>query len=516
MCGLAGVAAAWVLLGGVVAENMAAPSWFYYRTYGGRDGDLNVPYVYNDLKDAVQNLDAQGYFGNTFPWNASMTVDCDTGDFHDNPSSTIQDYEFIAIHAHGTTPNCQTDQASFVLQKGAVPAELRPIHSRLKYGRGYLKWVSAQSCSWFETHWEDEGIYPLAMCNPVDCGDGIINGGANAAEPNAAAFRYFDYAQVPTWLIDEAQQMPWWYEDPANTTTHYLAEGATVSHTGIAVASGGGRYKRCKFNPCYFGGWYDDPSTDDRYHNANVLVLKVTAPGSSNDYKGRVTVRLGTSNTKGGRAADDVWAPNPNEAIATFDIYGSSGFSKEYRHVLADARGYKLPFGSFDGYNSCDLYLDFTNCTGGFTVDNLCFYYYPMEDDNVGVHMRALVDCHRSTMQGVHAIMGYSKPMVPACSNYSHFFERWLGVVGDPETGEAMSTALAYLSLGTWDLQGARARPVTRAVAVPHGPPGDKYYYAFETWADATDDPAPTGSCMILWVMPYFDQGNYWVNTGSN
>jgi hypothetical protein len=166
--------------------------------------------------------------------------------------------------------------------------------------------------------------------------------------------------------------------------------------------------------------------------------------------------------------------------------------------------------GSYDGYNSCDLYLEFTDCTGPFTIDNLGFCYYPLEDDGVTSKMQTLADCHSTTMQGVHAVMGWAMPSYASDYRFDEFFQKW--IVPDGQTGEAMSTVLAYLSLGTEVRASASMSDQvrTRAVAVPYGPSGDKYHYLYETWDEASSTAdAPTGKCMIAWAIPYFDNGGY-------
>ncbi len=309
MCGLAGVAAAWVVFAGVVGDGAAKPGYFYYRTFSTTEtgGPALFPeMVHTALHTKVQELETAGYFSGVGLSNGGWTVEYVPNNFHDTYHDPfdqhINYYDFAVIHAHGNPPNCATDQASFTLGPGMGTIE----HSRLKYG-GYnnmwLKWVWAQSCSWFDADFKRTGVRPVAMCNPLDCWYGVVNGGPDDGLGHSAAFRYFDYSEVPDWV---GEPHPFgWYDPPSNTVTHYLAEGVSVGHTSLTVGAAGGRYKRCKFNYYYHGLVWGDPCTDDDFNNANVLVLKASASGGSSERKGRITVRFGTSNTKAGRASDE-------------------------------------------------------------------------------------------------------------------------------------------------------------------------------------------------------------------
>jgi len=188
-------------------------------------------------------------------------------------------------------------------------------------------------------------------------------------------------------------------------------------------------------------------------------------------------------------------------SVAVFDIYGSSGSPREYRRRLT-RNGAPASFGDFAGYESCDLYLCFSDCSTDLTVNDLCFYYWPLEDPGVQDTMQVRVNCWQSAMQGVHAAMGWSEETFPGIQQYEEFVDKWLV--------DGMSTVQAFLSNET-DEDNCYSTHA-QAVAVPYGPPGgNTYHYLFETWADAGDGLAPSGSCMIAWCIPFFEYGYYWV-----
>jgi hypothetical protein len=44
-------------------------------------------------------------------------------------------------------------------------------------------------------------------------------------------------------------------------------------------------------------------------------------------------------------------------------------------------------------------------------------------------------------------------------------------------------------------------------MAVAAGPAGDEFHYINETWSSTSGAAAPSGSCYVIWCIPFFDGG---------
>ncbi len=487
MCGLAGVAAAWVLVfsGGGFRAGWCQPSTFSYLTLGlsdyeSRNGnfdwcDLKVGSMHYCLHKAVTD-NIGSWDQSTWFQNCGYRDDVMPVHFHDN-NCMMNYFDFVSIHAHSGPAHCDTDLGPFYIgdpwRDGGI-YRIRP--SMLKFGSHNLKWLFAYACDWFNVGESfNTNVWPLGMCSTT--GDGHLEFECYRGICGEGTARYFDRVS------------------PGETGTTYLAEGVNVQHTSLTVTGTSGRYKRCNFVPD------NTPhGVFQRTDNCNTIVLYASAPGSG--YKGQVQVRVGRLP----RAANEQW--DAGETIASVSVNGSRGAQYQYEVDLSGG------IGQYDGWDARDLYLCFSGCTAPITIHNVLLYYYPLHDDRVRQTMKERVSCYGSMMQGVHAVMGFTAPLDYYGSDVhsANFMKNWLS--------DGMSTATAFLSIPA-DRPHYYKPPdsppfmkvMSQAIAVPPGPPGEnRYYYLYERWEDAGDELAPTtGSCMIAWCVPYFDQGYYWV-----
>jgi len=442
------------------------PPYFWYHTYGvdvypPGAGNLNVGEYHSYLYSAVEanrqymqgvNISNQGYNNAITPAHVEYAY------------APLNNADFAVVHVHGQWPDCVTDDSPWWLSYSGVPRQ-----SRLALGGagwGFLKWLWAASCSNFDVRWQHINIQPVHMLPSLECFYGFATGGYGP--------RYFDGVG--------GEGLP-----------RYLAQGITVQQTSLQGCGSGDAYKRVRF-------FYRPPQglTTPLRKNNNLMV-KVSAPGSPYQLKGQMAVRLGALP----RVDSASWGPG--ETIATINVYGSMGAPREYR-VRLQRNGQPAYLGDFPGLDAYDLYLYFSNCQADLAVTDLAFFYYPLDDAGVQDTMRVRVNCYASTLQGVHALMGYSNvaSITLTKTRFAPFMTKWIQ--------QSMSTATAFLSQEQQDVGFAEGISRTApAIALPYGPTGDPYRYLWETWQSATDDPAPGGACMIVWCMPYFDQGYYWV-----
>jgi hypothetical protein len=104
---------------------------------------------------------------------------------------------------------------------------------------------------------------------------------------------------------------------------------------------------------------------------------------------------------------------------------------------------------------------------------------------------------YNQLFNGIHSIMGF-ETVTHGDAKAPAFINRWLSM---------------DCSIGDAHFDSPKSSHESKAIACAVKP-GDPWYYYNETWANATNDPAPSGQCMIVWELA--DQYVDWESRASD